>query len=56
MSTYSDASTRPTYFKLPVQTRSPRKSPLAPKNLAKVVLLSIEAGVTLSLVIQSLSH
>jgi hypothetical protein len=37
-------------------SRCPPRVPMLLKNLAKVVLLSVEAGVTLSLVIQSLSH
>ncbi len=56
MSAYSDTSTTPTYFKLPVDDFGPRRSPLAPKNLAKVVLLSVEAGVTLSLVLAALAR
>ena len=53
MSTYSDTSARPSYFKMPVDAQA-RRSPLAPKNLVKVELLSVEAGVTLSLVLHSL--
>ena len=56
MSAYSDTSARPTYFKLPVEDFGPRKSPLAPKNLAKIALLSVEAGVTLSLVIAAFTR
>ena len=56
MSAYSDTSARPAYFKLPVEDVGPRRSPLAPKNLAKVALLSVEAGVTLSLVIAALNR
>jgi hypothetical protein len=55
MSAYSDTST-PTYFKLPVDDFGPRRSPQAPRNLAKVGLLSVEAGITLSLVIAAFTR
>ena len=55
MSAYSDSST-PAYFKLPVEDFGPRRSPLAPRNLAKLALLSVEAGVTLSLVVAALTR
>ena len=56
MSSYSDTAARPTYVKLPVDDRGPRTHPLAPKNLAKIVLLSVEAGVTLTLVLAALGR
>ena len=40
---------------VPMQDKSSNKSLLRPKNLVTAVALSVEAGVTLSLVLQSLT-
>ena len=56
MSTSSDMLTRPsTTAWVPMQAKSSNKSLLRPKNLVVAVALSVEAGVTLSLVLQSLT-
>ena len=55
MSTSSDMLTRPSTPWVPMQGKSSNKSLLRPKNLAVAVALSVEAGVTLSLVLQSLA-
>lgn len=56
MSTSSDMLTRPsTTAWVPMQDKSSNKSLLRPKNLVTAVALSVEAGVTLSLVLQSLT-
>ena len=55
MSTSSDMLTRPATPWVPMQGKSSNKSLLRPKNLVMAVALSVEAGVTLSLVLQSLT-
>ena len=55
MSTSSDMLTRPSTTWVPMQAKSSHKSLLRPKNLITAVALSVEAGVTLSLVLQSLT-
>ena len=56
MSTSSDMLTRPSMTAwVPMQGKSSNKSLLRPKNLVVAVALSVEAGVTLSLVLQSLA-
>lgn len=55
MSTSSDMLTRPSTPWVPRQGKSSNKSLLRPNNLAVAVALSIEAGVTISLVLQSLA-
>jgi len=55
MSTSSDMLTRPSTPWVPMQAKSSNKSLLRPKNLVVAVALSVEAGVTLSLVLQSLA-
>ena len=55
MSTSSDMLTRPSgVVWVPMQPKA-QKSLLRPKNLVTAVALSVEAGVTLSLVLQSLA-
>jgi hypothetical protein len=55
MSTSSDMLTRPSDIAwVPMQPKT-QKSLLRPKNLVTAVALSVEAGVTLSLVLQSLA-
>ena len=56
MSAPSETSTRPTYYRLPVEDRGPRRSPLSARNLVRVGLLSLEAGVTLTLVLAALTR
>jgi hypothetical protein len=55
MSTSSDMLTRPSTPWVPLQGTSSKKSLLRPKNLVTAVALSVEAGVTISLVLQSLA-
>jgi hypothetical protein len=55
MSSSSDMLTRPASPWVPMQGKSSNKSLLRPKNLITAVALSVEAGVTISLVLQSLA-